>query len=98
MKVLKEQYSHGGNIGNKIADEGETDDTENTQDSMSEDDSDDDTDRKGMYKPVISITYWKQNKCRFCSMTSSQRKATKGCCRLAHNRLSLRQFLYNAER
>jgi len=47
LRTLKEQY--GGNHGNttKLMDEGEIDDTENAQDSVSEDDSDDDSDRKG---------------------------------------------------
>lgn len=49
-KVLKEQYSHG-NTSIKAADEGEIDDAENAaQDSVSEDDSDDDTDRKGTFR------------------------------------------------
>lgn len=49
LRALKEQYSHGGNI-TKSVDEGEIDDTENAQDSVSEDDSDDDSDRKGTFK------------------------------------------------
>jgi len=46
LKTLKEQYTYNTNII-KSADEGEIEDTENTQDSASEDDSDDDSDRKG---------------------------------------------------
>lgn len=49
LRALKEQYSHGGNT-TKSVDEGEIDDTENAQDSVSEDDSDDDSDRKGTFK------------------------------------------------
>lgn len=47
---MKEQYSHTGSITAKSVDEGEIDDAENAQDSVSEDDSDDDSDRKGMFK------------------------------------------------
>jgi len=46
LKTLKEQYTYNTNII-KSADEGEVEDTENTQDFVSEDDSDDDSDRKG---------------------------------------------------
>lgn len=49
LRALKEQYSHGGSTI-KSVDEGEIDDTENAQDSVSEDDSDDDSDRKGTFK------------------------------------------------
>lgn len=49
LKALKEQYSHT-NVTAKSVDEGEIDDAENAQDSVSEDDSDDDSDRKGMFK------------------------------------------------
>lgn len=48
LKALKEQYS--GSITTIKSDEGEIDDGENAQDSVSEDDSDDDSDRKGMFK------------------------------------------------
>lgn len=50
LKTLKEQYSY--NTSNTIkssVDEGEIEDTENAQDSVSEDDSDDDSDRKGKF-------------------------------------------------
>lgn len=48
LKALKEQYSHSSITAK--SDEGEIEDTENAQDSVSEDDSDDDSDRKGMFK------------------------------------------------
>jgi len=50
VRILKEQYS-----GSTIAkpDEGEIDDTENGQDSVSEDDSDDDSDRKGTQNVLL---------------------------------------------
>lgn len=47
LKALKEQYSHSSITAK--SDEGEIEDTENAQDSVSEDDSDDDSDRKGMF-------------------------------------------------
>ncbi len=50
LRTLKEQYSHSNII--KSMDETEIDDTENAQDSVSEDDSDDDSDRKGMFKYI----------------------------------------------
>lgn len=50
LKALKEQYSHSGSVTAKSIDEGEIEDAENAQDSVSEDDSDDDSDRKGMFK------------------------------------------------
>jgi len=54
LRTLKEQYSHSNII--KSMDEAEIDDAENAQDSVSEDDSDDDSDRKGMFK-YIYFTY-----------------------------------------
>lgn len=54
LRTLKEQYSHGGNTI-KTVDEGEIDDSENAQDSVSEDDSDDDSDRKGTFKRICSV-------------------------------------------
>lgn len=47
LKVLKEQYSYNVSNTTKVGDEGELEDAENAQDSVSEDDSDDDSDRKG---------------------------------------------------
>lgn len=54
LKTLKEQYSHS--VTAKSIDEGEIEDVENAQDSVSEDDSDDDSDRKGMFK--CSLTFF----------------------------------------
>lgn len=54
LRALKEQYSHGSNT-TKSVDEGEIDDAENAQDSVSEDDSDDDSDRKGTFKHMYPI-------------------------------------------
>lgn len=54
-KALKEQYSQS-NVSVKAVDEGEIDDTENAQDSVSEDDSDDDSDRKGTLR-YITLCY-----------------------------------------
>lgn len=46
---MKEQHTHTINIAGKTGDEAEGDDIEITQDSVSEDDSDDDSDRKGIF-------------------------------------------------
>lgn len=46
---MKEQHTHTINIAGKTGDEAEGDDIEMTQDSVSEDDSDDDSDRKGIF-------------------------------------------------
>jgi len=52
LRALKEQYSGNHGHTTKLMDEGEIDDTENAQDSVSEDDSDDDSDRKGTFKCI----------------------------------------------
>lgn len=72
-KTLKEQYSHS-NTSVKAADEGEIDDTENAQDSVSEDDSDDDSDRKGMFRDTTSCYPIKQST---CTPHSSRKKFTR---------------------
>lgn len=57
LRALKGQYS--SNII-KSMDEKEIDDVENAQDSVSEDDSDDDSDRKGTFErmyPIICHIY-----------------------------------------
>lgn len=53
---MKEQHAQTINIGGKTGDEAEGDDIEMTQDSVSEDDSDDDSDRKGIFYMYIYIT------------------------------------------
>jgi len=55
LKVLREQYS--GSMSAKT-DEGEMDDTENGQDSVSEDDSDDDSDRKGTQNILLFTEFF----------------------------------------
>lgn len=57
LKALKEQYS-GNIIQIKPVDEGEMDDTENGQDSVSEDDSDDDSDRKGTQNVLLFTVFF----------------------------------------
>lgn len=54
LRALKEQYSHSGNTAKSAEEGGEVDDAENAQqDSVSEDDSDDDSDRKGTFKHMV---------------------------------------------
>lgn len=53
LAALKEQQMQSANTTNKAVDETEIDDTENGQDSISEDDSDDDSDRKGMFSYIL---------------------------------------------
>lgn len=48
LASLKNQQGQNPNIGGRDGDDGDMEDTENGQDSMSEDESDDDSDRKGM--------------------------------------------------
>lgn len=52
LTALKEQQAHTTNIVSKTGEEGEGDDAEIGQDSASEDESDDDSDRKGTFKYV----------------------------------------------
>lgn len=52
LRILKGQY--GGNTTRSV-DEGEIDDVENAPDSVSEDDSDDDSDRKGTFDASILL-------------------------------------------
>lgn len=47
LATLKEQHTLNSTISSREGDDGDNDDTENGQDSMSEDESDDDSDRKG---------------------------------------------------
>lgn len=53
LAALKEQQMQSANTTNKAVDETEIDDTENGQDSISEDDSNDDSDRKGMLSYIL---------------------------------------------
>lgn len=50
LATLKEQHTLNSTMSSREGDDGDNDDTENGQDSMSEDESDDDSDRKGKYK------------------------------------------------
>lgn len=55
LTALKEQQASTTNSSIKTGDDGEGDDTEIGQDSASEDDSDDDSDRKGIFKhPLVN--------------------------------------------
>lgn len=52
LTALKEQQAYTSSTTGKTGDEGEGDDTEVGQDSASEDDSDDDSDRKGIFQCI----------------------------------------------